>query len=218
MTIARFLSIATLALGVGLAGSVPAQGAFEIIRPRFEEAFDPVYQYSFDIVLSGIAGETFAAGRQVPGSSGPDFFTLYDIKDLLSPTGVEIGFAPTIQLDGIDPFGQEPPFGDDPTIPNITFTFFPRNTTLEIAAGTTERLIGTFSVQTDDIPPPPQLTFRYGWQTSRRVNGEIIKEWGFGTVSIIPEPASWTMLALGIGLGTPPAILIRRRSRRQAAG
>ncbi len=177
--------------------SSTAHGGFEILEGRGQVVLDPFIEYQFKIDLVG------GPGTLVQGSTDPserDFFTVIDVPDLIDDVFKPLGWTSTIQNVGIDPFPPlDPPFFDDPNIPNITFSFFPNDI---IEVGDQGRIpIGTFSIQTADVPvlnPLSELTIL--WQTSKKLSdGTIVKESGIDStrVMFIPEPS--TLVASLIG-------------------
>lgn len=204
-------SLITVALlGVVLSGVTfaEAEAGFILRDVKAEEVLDPIGFYQAELVLTGLPG-TFINGSNNPAER--DFFTVFDIPDLEGDVGKPAGWSSRNEL---IPAGLPVGF-DDPTLPNLTFSFL-AGEPIRLPAGATELVIGIFSWQTFDVNPLILLSeIRYAWQTSRRLDdGTVIKETGYNVASVfvIPEPASLAMTAAGLGLVGLLA-RVRRRSR-----
>jgi hypothetical protein len=190
---------ATVALlGVIVSGiaSPSAEAGFILRDVKAEEVLDPIGFYEAELVLIGLPG-TFINGSNNPAER--DYFTIFDIPDLEGDVGKPAGWSSRNEL---IPAGLPVGF-DDPTLPNLTFSYL-AGEPIRLPAGATELVIGIFSWQTFDVNPLILLSeIRYAWQTSRRLDdGTVIKETGFNVASVfvIPEPASLAMTVAGLGL------------------
>lgn len=207
--------ILTGLLGVMLWGAAPAgaEAGFVLRDVRAREVLDPIGLYEAELALFGLPG-TFVQGARNPADR--DYITIFDIPDIagvvFNPPGW-LGSTDRILLpDEIpDGFGPFDPLAED----KITFSYID-GAPLQLG-NQGELFVGAFSWQTFDVPKPifpPSI--RYIWQTSRLVNGVVIKEVGFGiaNVFVIPEPASLCLTAGGLCVAAAFVRSRRRRSRR----
>jgi hypothetical protein len=143
-------------------------------------------QFRWDYDLRLAADQDILAG---------DFFTIYDFHTAVSASGPDATWFASIQSTGITPVGVTPPGGDDPAVPNVTFTYlgepipgpaeiFP----FSIVALTDETALGGFT---------GQATLNSGGLAGTKSQNR-----GFvavaGAADRVPEPT--TMLLLGTGL------------------
>lgn len=199
-------------LVVILWGAAPtrSEAGFILRDVQAREVLDPIGLYEAELALFGLPG-TFVQGSRFPEQR--DYITIFDVPDMagvvFNPAGwlgsTERILLPDVIPDGFGPFD---PMAED----RITFSYID-GAPLQLG-NQGERVVGAFSWQTFDVPQvifPPEI--RYIWQTSRLVNGVVIKEVGFGiaSVTVIPEPASLCLTAGGLCVA---AAFVRSRRRR----
>ena len=148
-----------------------------LIATGIPQAKATVYDWSFSGAALGGASATGSGTLTATGASSP--FTMTAI------TGTFNGIAIT----GVAPPGTccfaFPPFND-----NLVFVPGPFLDTNGIGFNTNDGILNGVTIFFNGPPAPP-----YGFRTSARIFGN-----GTFTLTAIPEPSTWALMALGFGL------------------
>lgn len=143
-----------------------------------------------------------------PGISRPDFFTIYDILGLVAGSvTAPAGWTVSVQNLGIDPTFASPPSGDNPAIPNVTFTYTGAAPILGPSAS-----IGTFTFLSSigGINPDGSFAAETTFQGGPQDNTNVYTS---GSVPVpVPEPGTLLLALAG------PVFLfgaVKRGLRRQ---
>jgi hypothetical protein len=144
--------------GLWLLGAAPTAKAAPIVPNLLSVTAlgDGTFRWDYNLVVD--AGERVqSTGNTVPpGQSRADFATWYDFAGLVgTPTG-PAGWTASVQNIGINPDFASPPLGDNPAIPNVTFTYtgaaaIPPGTTVatfSILSIFGEQTVGSFAAET----------------------------------------------------------------------
>lgn len=187
MTILRNLTLAGLALAA-------TTGAHADFIPELRGGAPVGNVYTYDIRLTG---DTTA----VSGS----FFTFYDFAGLVPGATTFSGnpnFTFSTQNTGITPAFQAPP--DNPTLPNVTFTYNGPN-----VAGPSDPFV---TVMLTSSNPFSGVFTPFSGATRNTANGSPANNTTFvlGPNANVPEPGS---IALLIGGTVSGAVVLRRRKR-----
>jgi len=191
-----------------IGGAVQAQltPTFDVVTPNGSN-----FTWKYNLAL-GANGEINAVGIDPsPGSSGPDYFTIYDFQGYVAGTA----FAPadwtiTVQNVGITPVGVTPPV-DDPTVANITFTY----TGAEIA-GPASMIGGADAFGADSTTGKANPGGAFSYQNRKDNAGkpdDDKRNFGAGSLTTpgVPETSSLMLLVPGL---VPLGIMLRRRVRK----
>jgi hypothetical protein len=210
---------------VFVAGGPVRAGSLVVGGGGIVKVGDPFYQYVIEVYLEpgyqiygGSIGtaDNFTIHQMPAVSDGSNGYTPPSLTS--QPGGSPSGpWTPQITFDSHGPFpGSNPPF--DVPISDVTWY----NSGPNIAAGTSEVYLGEFRVQTwQPIPfiiAPFSLTFHWSANVHDANGNPVSDPGGDFTLTLlpIPEPASTTMLACGLGL--PAVLWLRRRKRPGTSG
>jgi len=196
--------LAAAALFAG--GAVKAQltPTFDVVTPSGSN-----FTWSYNLAL-GPNGELNASGVDVvPGSSGPDYFTIYDFNGYVAGTAfAPVDWTISVQNVGITPVGVTPPV-DNPTVANITFTY----TGGEIV-GPASFIGGIDAFGADSTVGSPNAGGAFSYQNRKDNPGkpdDDKRNYGAGsltTPAAVPETSSLMLLVPGL---VPLGIMLRRR-------
>lgn len=143
------------------------------------------------------ANERIQEGPNSDTPSRPDFFTIYDFLGLVGTPTAPAGWVVTVQNTGITPANASPPNGDNPALPNVTFTYgdgapplLPNILGPTVVPGTFQ-IISTNGGVNIDGSFAGETTFNGGVQDNTNI-------YSSGSVPVpIPEPATILLVLAG---------------------
>jgi len=197
----RVIAAATCLLGWG-----EAQGSIiPTIHVGAPTAEGSNFRYTYDVTLT--------QDQKIDTSLNSAFFTIYDFKGFVAGSDHEpAGWTFSGQLTGTTPTSAV--VADDPTIPNLTWTYSGPNLTGPRELGAFSALstlgesntLGSFTGQaTKNAPGEPE-------NNTRTFNGGSITVPGAQPTTPVPEPSTIMLCCTGFGL-----LALRRRSHRKSA-
>ena len=195
----RRLLIAAIALIAALATVTPAQAGLLPIQVTITPEGGN-YQWTYSIVLP--TNSQLMAGN---------FFTIYDFGGLLPGTiSAPTGWAASVAMVGPTPPLLAPI--DNPTIPNLTFTYTgPTITSGELGLGNFSAL-SLYAAGTDSFLTAQTQRTSDGKGDSNITETSVPVPFGGHSPPTLPEPT--TLALAGIGL---PLLVLARRVRRGMA-
>lgn len=193
---------------LGLAAGYPLRTAqAQSISPVFIGTGGSAGQVTYTYQLFATADTRVQAG---------DVFTFYDFTGLLSggvnapvftPGQAGPAFSISIQNVGIAPPNTIALAGDDPTVPNVSLTY---TGTTFINPGPGSQLLGNIVLTSALSPNLSGDSMSYAASTTKNSNSTPAGNQGFvtgpsaqvGTSAAAPEPTTFALLAIGIGVPT----------------